>query len=266
MIYVRLRTGVRVIHTRVEEDLLGYAVRVDGLEAFLTVIEAALSKRQRCVWLACLNPHSVVQAAADPVFAAALHGADWRVPDGAGMVLASTWLGGRIRQRVTGSDIFQGLNERMNARGGLSCFFLGSTEATLSKIRTRLVRDYPNVRVAGTYSPPYRDAFSEAESAAMLAAIRAARPDVLWVGMTAPKQELWLHQHRDHLAVPFAAAVGAVFDFYAGNVQRSPPFFLRHGMEWLPRLLQEPRRLWRRNFVSTPLFLWLVLRDKLRRR
>lgn len=172
------------------------------------------------------------------------------------IVLASRWLDGRITQRVAGSDIFQGLNERMHEHGGLSCFFLGSTEETLAKIR---------VRVAGTYSPPYRTAFSEAETAAMLAAIAAAKPDVLWVGMTAPKQEKWLHQHRDQLAVPFAAAVGAVFDVYAGNVQRSPPFFLRHGLEWLPRLLQEPRRLWRRNLVSTPLFLTWVAREKWRR-
>jgi len=108
-------------------------------------------------------------------------------------------------------------------------------------------------------------AFSEAETAAMLAAIAAAKPDVLWVGMTAPKQEKWLHQHRDQLAVPFAAAVGAVFDFYAGNVRRSHPFFLRYHLEWLPRLLQEPRRLWRRNLVSTPLFLSWVAREKLMR-
>jgi len=207
----------------------------------------------------------MVQAAGDPAFALALHGADWRVPDGAGIVLASRWLDGRITQRVTGSDIFQGLNERMHEHGGLSCFFLGSTEATLAKIRARLAREYPGVRVAGTYSPPYRTAFSEAETAAMLAAIAAAKPDVLWVGMTAPKQEKWLHQHRDQLAVPFAAAVGAVFDFYAGNVRRSHPFFLRYHLEWLPRLLQEPRRLWRRNLVSTPLFLTWVAREKWRR-
>lgn len=251
--------------TRAVEEILGYAVRADGLGACLTEIEGALAKRERCVWLACINPHSVVQADADPAFAAALHGADWRVPDGAGMVLASRWLGGQIRQRVTGSDIFQGLNERMNERGGLSCFFLGSTEETLAKIRARLARDYPWVRVAGTYSPPYRAEFSAEETAAMLAAIRAAQPDVLWVGMTAPKQEKWLHQHRDQLPVPFAAAVGAVFDFYAGNVKRSHPFFLRYHLEWLPRLLQEPRRLWRRNLVSTPLFLARVVREKWRR-
>jgi len=142
--------------TRVVEEILGYAVRADGLTACLTEIEAALVKRKRCAWLACINPHSVVQAESDPAFAAALHGADWRVPDGAGIVLASRWLDGRITQRVTGSDIFQGLNERMHEHGGLSCFFLGSTEATLTKIRARLAREYLGVRVAGTYSPPYR--------------------------------------------------------------------------------------------------------------
>ena len=94
----------------------------------------------------------------------------------------------------------------------------------------------------------------------MLAAINAAAPDVLWVGMTAPKQEKWLHANRARLDVKFAAAVGAVFDFYAGRVKRSHPVFQKLGLEWLPRLLQEPRRLWRRNFVSTPVFLWHLLR------
>jgi len=282
------------------EGLLGYAVRANGLAACLDEIESRLwldqpvkghlksphpgplpveegmnpslpsrlsGMRPGCgAWLACLNPHSVVRAGKDPAFKRALWAADWLIPDGAGIVLASRWLGGRITRRVTGSDVFQGLNERMNARGGLSCFFLGSNEETLETIRARMARDYPNVRVAGTYSPPYRDEFSPEESAAMLAAIAAAQPDVLWVGMTAPKQEKWLHQHQERLAVPFAAAVGAVFDFYSGNVKRSHPFFLRYGLEWLPRLLREPRRLWRRNLVSTPLFLAQVAREVLRRR
>jgi len=97
----------------------------------------------------------------------------------------------------------------------------------------------------------------------MIEAVNRAGPDVLWVGMTAPKQEKWIHQNKDKLNVKFIGAVGAVFDFYAGNVKRSHPWFQEHGLEWLPRLLQEPRRLWRRTFVSAPLFLCMVLLQRM---
>lgn len=256
------------------ENILGYQVLTEELGPCLDSIIKRMwhggplacaegSAAGGPVWLACLNPHSVVCAERDPIFAEALRNADWLIPDGIGVVLASRILGGRIRDRITGSDIFQGLNERLNTEGGFSCFFLGSSKETLARIVERMNRDYPNVRVVGVYSPPYKTEFSPEDDEAMLGAIHAARPDVLWVGMTAPKQEKWIYRNRDRLDVKFAAAVGAVFDFYAGNVKRSHPFFLRHGLEWLPRLLQEPRRLWRRNFISNPKFMARVVRARL---
>jgi N-acetylglucosaminyldiphosphoundecaprenol N-acetyl-beta-D-mannosaminyltransferase len=123
--------------------------------------------------------------------------------------------------------------------------------------------DFPNITVAGCFSPPFQDEFSAEENHRIIEGINNSAPDVLWVGMTAPKQEKWIYQNRDKLHVKFIAAVGAVFDFYAGNVKRSHPWFLEHGMEWLPRLLQEPRRLWQRTFVSAPLFLLRVLRQRI---
>ena len=195
-------------------------------------------------------------------FQQTLHAADWLAPDGAGIVLASKLLGGPIRERVTGSDIFRDVQVELNRQGGYRVFFLGSTEATLAAIRQSMVQDYPHLHIAGTYSPPFTAEFSAADSQAMFAAIHTAAPDVLWVGMTAPKQEKWLHQHQAELNVQFAAAVGAVFGFYSGRVKRSHPVFQRLGLEWLPRLLQQPRRLWRRMGVSSLIFLWHVLRQK----
>ncbi|HOB54387.1 MAG TPA: WecB/TagA/CpsF family glycosyltransferase [Acidobacteriota bacterium] len=220
----------------------------------------------RLQWLACANPHSLEVARDDTAFAVALHSADLLVPDGVGMVLASRIMGGRIRARVTGSDIFLALNAALSARGGTSCFFLGSTDENLAAIREKMAADFPGVRVAGIYSPPFRDEFTAADDAAMVAAVNAAAPDVLWVGMTAPKQEKWIHRNLTRLeTVRFAAAVGAVFDFYTGRVKRSHPAFRRLGLEWLPRLLRQPRRLWRRNFVSNPRFLMRVVRERMRR-
>ncbi len=276
------------------EDCLGYAVTRRSAEACVALIErwvvggavsaddtappdgvemagdvevagwAAGSGGGR--WLACANPHSLEVARGDAAFAAALHAADLLVPDGVGMVVASRILGGRIRARVTGSDIFLGLNAALSARGGTSCFFLGSTDENLAAIREKMAADFPGVRVAGVYSPPFRDEFTAADDDAMVTAVNAAAPDVLWVGMTAPKQEKWIHRNLARLeTVRVAAAVGAVFDFYTGRVKRSHPAFRRLGLEWLPRLLRQPRRLWRRNFVSNPRFLMRVVRERMRR-
>ncbi len=126
----------------------------------------------------------------------------------------------------------------------------------------KMAVEYPDIEVVGTYSPPFKPEFSDEENQKMVEAINSVSPDVLWVGMTAPKQEKWIYQHRNKLNVKFIGAIGAVFDFYTGNVKRSHPFFLKIGLEWLPRLLQEPRRLWQRNFVSNPMFMMRVIRKK----
>ena len=213
-------------------------------------------------WFACLNPHSYITAKGDPEFAKALHSTDWLVPDGAGVVMATRFLGYPVRERITGSDVFYGLHDRLNRQGRDSIFFLGSTEEILAEIRQRMAVDYPNLLVAGTFSPPYKAEFTPAELDEMIAVINAAKPDVLWVGMTAPKQEKWIHQNRHRLQVKFIGAIGAVFDFYTGRVKRSHPIYQKLGLEWLPRLLQEPRRLWRRMFISAPLFVLEVIKWK----
>ena len=246
---------------------MGYAVDNRNAAQCVDDIMVTLANADReCHWLACLNPHSYAVAHRDRNFSSALHGANWLVPDGVGVVWASAVLGGQVRVRVTGSDIFSALHQRMNASGGLSVFFLGASEQTLEQIRARMALDFSNIRVAGTYSPPFKPTYSEQELDAMIAAINATKPDVLWVGMTAPKQEKWIFENRARLDVRFAAAVGAVFDFYTGNVKRSHPVFQRLGLEWLPRLLQQPRRLWRRMLVSAPIFVAHVLQARWRQR
>jgi len=245
------------------EDILDYSVCSDDLSDCVEAIVNWIGVGKVGRWLACINPHSYAVALKQPKFSAALKSADWLVPDGAGIVFASRMLRGQIRARVTGSDLFLGLQREMDERGGHNVFFLGSTEETLLAMRDRMAVDFPNINVAGSYSPPFKEEYSQCEIEEMSAAINRARPDVLWVGMTAPKQELWLHDNLNQLeTVKFAAAIGAVFDFYAGNVKRSHPFFQKIGLEWLPRLLREPRRLWRRMFVSAPIFVWHVVKAR----
>ena len=243
------------------ESILGYPVTTMTIDQCIDCIGGWLAATTRPKTFCCANPHSLVLAGDDPLFQESLRQADLLTPDGTGIVLASRILGGTIRQRVTGSDIFWGLSEALNRAGGKRYFFLGASAATLAAIQTKMAGEYPGIIFAGAYSPPFASDFSAAENQAMVDAINAAAPDVLWVGMTAPKQEKWIHQHRDQLKVPFIGAVGAVFDFYVGKVKRSHPLFQKYGLEWLPRLLQEPRRLFRRNFISSPLFLYQVCRQ-----
>ena len=216
--------------------------------------------------LACANPHSLVISRRDTLFREALENADLLVPDGVGMVLASRILGGTIRDRVTGSDIFQAVGRLANEREGVRYFFLGSSPQTLERITRRLGADFPRIEIAGTHAPPFVEEFTTAQDEEMVAAVNSGRADVLWVGMSAPKQERWVHRNRHRLNVKVIGAIGAVFDFYAGTQKRSPEWALRTGLEWLPRLLWEPHRLWRRTLISAPAFLWLVVRERMARR
>ena len=131
---------------------------------------------------------------------------------------------------------------------------MGASQHTLDKIHERIAREYPSVKV-GSYSPPFKPEFTDEENAEIIAKVNAFGPDVLFIGMTAPKQEKWLHAHKEQLNFKIASSIGAVFDFYAGTVVRPSQLWIDMHLEWLPRLLKEPKRLWKRNFVSTPLFL-----------
>jgi len=249
----------------VKEPLLGYqVVCVDGgatvsdMAQSLGVDGATRTGR----WFACLNPHSYAVALQDDKFRIALKSADWLVPDGVGILIGSRILGGRIRSRIAGADVFFGINEALSRRGQGRVFFLGGAQDTLEVISRKLCSDFPGITAVGTYSPPFKAVFTPDESAAMIDAVNQFGPDVLWVGMTAPKQEKWIHEHIDRLDAKFVGAIGAVFDFYAGKIKRASPLVQGLGLEWLPRLVQEPRRLWRRTLVSAPVFLWDVLRAR----
>lgn len=247
-------------------DILGYDTSAAGLAGDIRAAVDMLNSGVSGRYVACLNPHSLVEARTDRAFHTALAEADILLPDGVGIVIAARLLGRELHERVAGSDFFSALSAQAQSADGLRYFFMGSTETVLEKIEARLRREYPKITVCGTLSPPFKDELDDAESEAIIRRINAAKPDVLWVGMTAPKQEKWINRYRNRLDVPLIGAIGAVFDFYAGTKKRAPEWVCRLGLEWLPRLVREPRRLFRRNFVSTPLFLMLVAHEKLRKR
>ncbi|HTR81974.1 MAG TPA: WecB/TagA/CpsF family glycosyltransferase [Bacteroidota bacterium] len=244
------------------ETIWNVDVQRAELNQFLDAIDAGISQQTTPRTLFCANPHSLVVALHDRPFLSALRAADFLIPDGTGIVLASKILGGKIKSRVAGPDIMTGLASRWNAQRGKSFFFLGSSAGVLERIRARMASEFPHVHVGGVFSPSFAERLSDEENARICETINRAAPTALWVGMTAPKQEKWVEEHRSRLEVPLIAAVGAGFDYFAGSKQRASRPLQNLGLEWLPRLIREPRRMWRRNFISTPLFLYYVLRQR----
>ena len=144
----------------------------------------------------------------------------------------------------------------------LTVMFMGSSQKVLDLIVKRAAEVYPHLKVV-TYSPPYKPEFSDEDNKAIIDAINAADPDLLWIGMTAPKQEKWTYSHWEELDIHcHVGTIGAVFDFFAGTVERAPIWWQRHGLEWLYRLLKEPKRMWRRYIIGNTLFLWNMLKEK----
>ena len=144
----------------------------------------------------------------------------------------------------------------------LTVMFMGSSQKVLDLIVTRAAEVYPHLKIV-TYSPPYKPEFSEEDNKAIIEAINAVNPDLLWIGMTAPKQEKWTYSHWNELNIHcHVGTIGAVFDFFAGTVERAPMWWQRHGLEWLYRLLKEPKRMWRRYIIGNTLFLWNMLKEK----
>ena len=248
------------------ERLLGYHIYSGSINECVDSVTNWVRTGDHARWLACINPHSFVEATRRNEFREAIAKADWLIPDGVGIVVASWLLRGKIRRRLTGSDIFLHLHKTLNDNGGGRVFLLGATAQTLEAMQRRMGREFPRIEVVGTMSPPFCEEFDDAVNRSMLTAINSANADVLWVGLSAPKQELWIYRNCDKLDVKFAAAVGAVFDFYSGKVKRSNAVFQSAGLEWLPRLLREPRRLWRRMFISAPKFIGAVLNELTRER
>lgn len=200
-----------------------------------------------------INPHSYITAKNDTIFETALQESDFLIPDGSGMVLAAKQIYGASIKKIAGADLHLFLLKEINKING-KVFYMGASQNSLDKIEQRIQREYPNIQVK-SYSPPFKSTFTKEENEYIISEVNDFNPDVLFVGMTAPKQEKWLHQHKEVLDFKVASCIGAVFDFYAGTVERPSQIWLDLHLEWLGRLLKEPKRMWRRNFISTPLFL-----------
>lgn len=250
-----------------------------------------------------INAHSYNTARKDELFAEALTNGDVLIPDGVSIVKACRWIKAKSqpKERIAGWDLFSFEMENLerkqcgmlnvecgannssldNSQSALAdnpkfkiqnsefrspqrtVMFMGSSEKVLDLIVKRATKVYPHLKIV-TYSPPYKPEFSEEDNKAIIDAINAADPDLLWIGMTAPKQEKWTFSHWDELNIHcHVGTIGAVFDFFAGTVERAPVWWQRHGLEWLYRLLKEPKRMWRRYIIGNAMFLFnIVFRER----
>ena len=216
-----------------------------------------------------INAHSYNTALKDPLFAKALMKGDVLIPDGASIVKACKWLNAKSKpkERIAGWDLFvYEMSElekdaNSNSKDSKKVMFMGSSERVLGLIKIKSAEKYPNLEVV-TYSQPYKPEFSKEDNAAIVTAINSENPDLLWIGMTAPKQEKWTYTHWNELNIHcHVGTIGAVFDFFAGTAKRAPQWWQDHSLEWLYRLIIEPKRMWRRYIIGNSLFIRNILKE-----
>lgn len=237
-------------------EIMGVRIAVTDMETTVRRIEEHLDD-WRGEYICVANVHTTVTAHDDPSYRAVQNGAVMALPDGGPLSQYSRRKGFAQAARVTGPDLMKEML-RESAQKHYRHYFYGSTQETLDILREKITRNYPGAVIAGMVSPPFRP-LTEEEDAAAVATINEARPDFVWVGLGAPKQERWMaaHQGRVHALM---LGVGAAFDYEAGNIRRAPRWMQRCNLEWLYRLLQDPKRLFKRYFVTNTKFLWWTWR------
>jgi N-acetylglucosaminyldiphosphoundecaprenol N-acetyl-beta-D-mannosaminyltransferase len=248
-------------HARV--DVLGVGISAVTMSQAVTEVARWVAERRQH-YVCVTGVHGVMESRRDPVLTDIHNASGLTTPDGMPLVWASHWAGARHVERVYGPDLMLNLCA-LAARRGWSSYFYGGGKGVPELLARRLTERFPGLRVAGCWSPPYRPLTGE-EDVDVVTRINAADPDLLWVGLSTPKQERWMAAHVSRVKAPALLGVGAAFDIHAGLLPQAPPVLQRHGLEWAYRLRREPRRLWRRYLRNNPVFVAAMLRHPARLR
>jgi N-acetylglucosaminyldiphosphoundecaprenol N-acetyl-beta-D-mannosaminyltransferase len=241
-------------------NILGVGVSAVNMAQALDTIEGWIATGERH-YVCVTGVHGVMESQADPELLRIHNEAGLVTPDGMPLVALSRRLGFRHVDRVYGPDLMLAACERSPWRG-YRHFLYGGAPEVVERLSARLRERFPGLRIVGTHSPPFRDLTAE-EDHAVVRMINASRADIVWVGLSTPKQERWMASHRDRLLPPVLVGVGAAFDFHAGAKRQAPRWMQRRGLEWFFRLMTEPRRLWKRYLTNNPRFVGLVLAQAL---
>jgi N-acetylglucosaminyldiphosphoundecaprenol N-acetyl-beta-D-mannosaminyltransferase len=233
-------------------NILGVGVSAIDMAQALDQMAGWIDRRTLAYVVVC-PVYTVMQCQKDPDLRSIVNRAGMVTPDGMPIVFLSRRRGHPRVSRVYGPDLMLAFSE-MAAERGYTNFYYGGADGVPEALVNHLTRRYPELRVVGAYSPPFRELTAEEEDA-VVEMINLAAPDVVWVGLGSPKQDFWMARHRERLNAPVLVGVGAAFDFLTGRVPQAPRWMQRSGLEWLFRLAIEPRRLWRRYLINNPLFI-----------
>lgn len=235
------------------------SVKIKEYNIYASDINSLTVEKDKKTIVNTINAHSYIVAKNDSKFKKALVSSDILLPDGEGVVLMAKKLKGEKIKKIAGADIHDYLLD-LSEKRGLKCFYLGASQETLDIIKNKQTQKYKNVTF-GFYSPPFKPVFSNEDNAQMVSKINAFKPDVLFVGMTAPKQEKWVFDNKENIDANIICSIGAVFDFIAETKKRAPQWVINLKMEWLYRSFTA-WRLTKRYLYSTPLFLLEVFKLK----
>jgi N-acetylglucosaminyldiphosphoundecaprenol N-acetyl-beta-D-mannosaminyltransferase len=244
------------------EPLLGVPLAVTDYARTLDWMDGAVESGEPG-YVCVAAVHTVMACQEDPALRAAVAGASFTVPDGQPLVWALNALGHELPDRVYGPELMDRACARAAETGQRFYLYGGRNHGALAELARRLRLRHPGLRIVGGHCPPFRT-LTDAEEDAIAAEINRSGADVVWVGIGVPKQEKWMARMRDRLDAPVLVGVGAAFDFHAGLVPQAPDALQRLGLEWAFRLVQEPRRLWRRYLRYNPRFVLGFLRQYLR--
>ena len=242
-------------------NILGVPVSAVNMRDSIKQINEWIHNKKRS-YVCVTGVHGIMECQRDEKVCEIHHSAGLVVQDGMPLVYISRLTGHKNAGRVYGPDLLLELCKESLVHG-YRHFFFGTTQTTLIKLKERLVRDFPGLQIVGTYAPPFR-LLTTAETAAVIAEINCCMPDIVWVGLSTPKQERWMAQNRQALNASVLLGIGAAFDFHAGGVPQAPRWMQPLCLEWLFRLIAEPRRLWKRYLINNPQFLWLAALQGLR--
>ena len=234
-------------------NVLGIGLSVLNLDSALAAISAALANKIKG-YICVTGVHGVMESQGDPALRGILNRAFLNTPDGMPMVWAGKLRGHREMNRVYGPDLMNLVCD-WSRQKNYTHFFYGGADGVALELKRRLEEKFPGLKVVGTYTPPFR-ALNADEEAELVRTVAALKPDMIWVGLSTPKQERFMAQYGPKLEATLMFGVGAAFDFHAGRVRQAPRWMQRSGLEWLFRLGCEPKRLWKRYLKNNPIFLW----------
>ena len=241
-------------------DILGVKVSAVNLELASNKIEEWIFRRIKTY--VCVAPVStIVDSQNDSGYKNIINSSGMTTPDGMPVVWIGKLKGNKNIERTYGPDLMLRMIE-ISAKKGFRNYLYGGTEATNNLLVQSLKKRFPSINIVGSYAPPFRK-IHELEDQSIISQINTANPDILWVGLGSPKQDFWMHEHRDKLDVPVIVGSGAAFDFLAGTKPQAPKWMQRSGLEWLFRLCCEPGRLWKRYLVGNTKFIYWLIKDSL---